>query len=258
MKHILITNDDGIHAKGIRVLSSVLLAAGYTVSMVAPDRNCSGQSHALTLRKPINISWINAREASVQGTPVDCVYLAVNGLLDQRPDMVISGINAGENLGDDVIYSGTVAAAREAYLAGIPAMAVSLAGHECFDTAAHVVLAGLKWCQVLGHGLLNINVPDCAITELKGLKMTRLGMRDNQQRPELVMQKVRGDMQCWVGLPAPPQSFAMAKDYDFGAIAHGFVSVTPLTTDHTCLDTLSKTNLSDFKFDTVSLSEKTV
>ncbi|HFQ91405.1 MAG TPA: 5'/3'-nucleotidase SurE, partial [Chromatiales bacterium] len=178
---ILISNDDGYRAPGLACLASTL-SRHARISVVVPDRDRSGASNSLTLENPIRISELDNGFIRVNGTPTDCVHLAITGLLEEEPDMVVSGINAGANLGDDVLYSGTVAAAMEGRFLGFPAMAVSLAGQECqhFETAARVVekmLAHLQSEPLPPDIILNVNVPDVPWERLAGLRVTRLGHR---------------------------------------------------------------------------------
>ncbi len=180
MIRILLSNDDGISAPGIQTLASALRGFAQ-VQIVAPDRNRSGASNALTLDSALRITTLSNGDIAVQqGTPTDCVYLGVNALMRPRPDIVVSGINAGPNLGDDVIYSGTVAAAMEGRHLGYPALAVSLNGHQHYDTAAAVtcrLLRALQRKPLRTGKILNINVPDLPLAEIKGIRVTRCGSR---------------------------------------------------------------------------------
>jgi 5'-nucleotidase len=230
---ILLSNDDGYFAPGLELLATQL-AAEAEVTVVAPERDRSGASNSLTLDRPLTVRRAANGFLFVNGTPTDCVHLAVTGLLDSLPDMVISGINLGANMGDDTIYSGTVAAATEGHLLGIPAIAVSLTSKtgRHFDTAAAVVADLLKrhHRQSLGGWLLNVNVPDVPLRELKGLRMTRLGRR---HKAESVIKTVtpRGETCYWVGAAGPA---ADAGDgTDFHAVEQGYASVTPLQIDLT-------------------------
>ena len=179
--NILISNDDGVYAEGIDVLYAYLKKAGHKVKVVAPDRNQSAASHSLTLEYPLRVQKINKEDyLAVKGTPTDSVYLAVNSLLDTKPDIVISGINNGANLCDDVIYSGTVAAAVEGRNLGLPAIAVSLCGNTHYDTAAEIVgriIDRIEECPIPSDRILNINVPDLPVEQVKGVRVTRLGRR---------------------------------------------------------------------------------
>lgn len=230
---ILLSNDDGYFAPGLELLAAQL-AAEAEVTVVAPERDRSGASNSLTLDRPLTVRRAPNGFLFVNGTPTDCVHLAVTGLLDNLPDMVISGINLGANMGDDTIYSGTVAAATEGHLLGIPAIAVSLTSKtgRHFDTAAAVVAELLKrhHRQSLGGWLLNVNVPDVPLRDLKGLRMTRLGRR---HKAESVIKTVtpRGETCYWVGAAGPA---ADAGDgTDFHAVEQGYASVTPLQIDLT-------------------------
>lgn len=178
---ILLSNDDSVFAKGINVLFKTL-SEKHDVTLIAPDRNCSGASNALSLHDPLRIQQLDNGFYSVNGTPSDCVHLGVNCFLDDDPELVVSGINHGPNLGDDVIYSGTVAAATEGRYMGLPAIAVSLASHngKHFDTAAKVVLQIIDKLQahpLPSNQILNINVPDIPFDQLAGIKVTRQGRR---------------------------------------------------------------------------------
>lgn len=231
---ILVSNDDGVNAPGIRALTDALSEIAQ-VTTVAPDRNCSGASNSLTLEIPLRIQKLENGFYSVTGTPTDCVHLAINAVLNEQPDMVVSGINRGANLGDDVLYSGTVAAATEGRMMGLPAIAVSLAGTQCmhYHSAAQVVVKLLNYTQefALSSGtILNVNVPDCPYEDLKGFKVTRLGSRHHAE-PVIVDEDPRGQEIYWVG---PPGELADAGEgTDFYAIEQGYVSITPLSVDMT-------------------------
>lgn len=232
--HILISNDDGYQAPGIRALARTLAKIA-TVTVVAPDRDRSGASNSLTLDSPIRARQMEDGVTCVDGTPTDCVHLAITGLLDEEPDMVIAGINSGANLGDDVLYSGTVAAAMEGRFLGLPAIAVSLVTDKPthYDTAAGVAL---ELVQRLTTGtlpadtILNVNVPDVPVDELKGIQATRLGHR-HKSEPVVPMDDPRGRPVYWVG-PAGPEQDA-GPGTDFHAVRSGYVSVTPLDVDLT-------------------------
>ncbi|HHJ16066.1 MAG TPA: 5'/3'-nucleotidase SurE [Gammaproteobacteria bacterium] len=232
--HILISNDDGYRAPGLRCLADALQAAG-DVTVVAPDRDRSGASNSLTLDSPLRARKMDNGYTCVEGTPTDCVHLAITGLLEQEPDMVVSGINAGANLGDDVIYSGTVAAAMEGRFLGLPAVAVSLVSTRqgYFDTAAKVVLELLQRlnCEpVPAETILNVNVPDLPFEELQGWQVTRLGNR-HKSEPVICETDPRGRPIYWVG-PAGSEQDA-GPGTDFHAVRNGFVSVTPIHVDLT-------------------------
>ncbi|MFM4805797.1 5'/3'-nucleotidase SurE [Aeromonas bivalvium] len=236
---ILVSNDDGVHAEGIHALSEALRACG-EVTVVAPDRNRSGASHSLTLEVPLRVSRIpQTGYHSVKGTPTDCVHLAVNELLSPEPDMVVAGINHGANLGDDVIYSGTVAAATEGRHLGFPSIAISLVGKTHFASAAHYavqLVKGLMQFPLPANQILNVNVPDLPLDEIKGIKITRLG---NRHRAEAVIraEDPRGQPIYWIGPPGSQQD--AGEGTDFAAIEQGYVSITPLTIDMTAYDSLA-------------------
>lgn len=202
---------------------------------VAPDRNRSGASNSLTLERPLRVREVEPGVFSVDGTPTDCVHLATTGLLDRDADMVVSGVNAGANMGDDVLYSGTVAAATEGRSLGLPAIAVSLTGErfEHFDAAARVAADLVAWVRrhpLPNDTILNVNVPDRPFADLAGYRATRLG---NRHRAERLIEDhdPRGRPIYWIG-PAGGQADAGAGT-DFHAVAAGFVSVTPLQIDLT-------------------------
>ena len=231
---ILLSNDDGYFAPGLAALAKALAPLA-DITVVAPERDRSGASNSLTLDRPLMLRQAPGGFYYVNGTPTDCVHLAVTGMLDHLPDMVISGINHGANMGDDTIYSGTVAAATEGYLLGIPSIAVSLANHDAlnFDTAARVVLELAQRIQAQPPTepmLLNVNVPDCTWDDLKGQRVTRLGKR---HKAESVVKTTnpRGQTVYWVGAAGPAQD--AGEGTDFHAIANGFVSITPLQMDLT-------------------------
>ncbi|MFA5984023.1 MAG: 5'/3'-nucleotidase SurE [Methylococcaceae bacterium] len=232
--HILLSNDDGYLAEGLIALAHALRQYA-EISVVAPDRNRSAASNSLTLEMPLRAYETDNGFIKVDGTPTDCVHLAITGLLEHEPDMVFAGINHGSNLGDDVIYSGTVAAATEGRFLGLPAVAISLAGPnpEHFETAAHVAVTLLQ--QLIAKPLpkdtlLNINVPDIALADLKGYQATRLGLR-HKSEPVVKSQDPRGRKIYWVGPPGAEQDAGPGTD--FYAIAEGYVSVTPLQLDLT-------------------------
>ena len=232
--HILISNDDGYQAPGIRALATALGDIA-RVTVVAPDRDRSGASNSLTLDNPIRARRMADGVTCVDGTPTDCVHLAITGLLDVEPDMVIAGINSGANLGDDVLYSGTVAAAMEGRFLGLPAIAVSLASEkpEHYDTAAGVALDLVRRLQsdaLPADTILNVNVPDVAVDRLKGMQATRLGHR-HKSEPVIPMEDPRGRPVYWVG-PAGSEQDA-GPGTDFHAVRSGHVSVTPLDVDLT-------------------------
>jgi len=235
---VLIANDDGLDALGIQTLAKHLKEK-YEVLVVAPDRNRSGASNSLTLTRPLQPVLVKKHFYRVDGTPTDCVNLALSGVIDGDVDVVVSGINHGPNLGDDVIYSGTVAAAMEARHLGRPALAISLVGNQHFDTAAKVIMTLLEDAHTLSLPvgvLLNINVPDVPYHELKGIAVTRLGYRHKAQ-PPVSAQHPRGLPSFWIGPLSEPHD--AVEGTDFYAIQQGFVSITPLHTDMTCYDVQS-------------------
>lgn len=231
---ILLSNDDGYFAPGLETLASALSAIADIV-VVAPERDRSGASNSLTLDRPLSLHKSHRGFFYVNGTPTDCVHLAVTGMLDALPDMVVSGINDGANMGDDTIYSGTVAAATEGFLLGIPAIAISLARFSAgnFSTAARTATDLVQRYQrdkLHGPVLLNVNVPDVPYNELQGIEVTRLGRR-HKAEPVLKSQSPRGETVYWVGAAGPAQD--AGEGTDFFAIQHNRVSVTPLQIDLT-------------------------
>ncbi|MFV9997601.1 MAG: 5'/3'-nucleotidase SurE [Arsenophonus endosymbiont of Dermacentor nuttalli] len=232
MLRILLSNDDGVTAPGIQTLATVLRKY-YSVQVVAPDRNRSGASNALTLDKPLRIARLANGDISVQGTPTDCVYLGVNQLIRPYPEIVVSGINCGPNLGDDVIYSGTVAAATEGRHLGLPALAVSLNGKTHYQTAAEVTCHLLNLLQktpLRAGNILNINVPDLPMSEIKSYKVTRCGSRHAAQNV-YSLEDPSGDMVYWLGPVGEIRD--AGPDTDFAAVEAGYVSITPLQVDLT-------------------------
>lgn len=231
---ILISNDDGYQARGIIRLASVLGEMAEVI-VVAPDQDRSGASNSLTLRRPLYVTRHENGFYSVEGTPTDCVHLAITGLLDDDPDMVVSGINAGANLGDDVLYSGTVAAAMEGRFLGLPALAISLASvtPQHFGSAARVarrLIERLREDPLPADTILNVNVPDRSWEELAGFQATRLGHR-HKSEPVLKDTDPRGHDIFWVG-PAGPEQDA-GPGTDFHAVRSGHVSITPIQVDLT-------------------------
>ena len=231
---ILLSNDDGYFSPGIAILAEALASLA-AVTVVAPERDRSGASNSLTLDRPLSVRKSANGFLFVNGTPTDCVHLAVTGLLDHLPDMVVSGINFGANMGDDTIYSGTVAAATEGYLLGIPSLAISLAstsgGH--FDTAAEVAREMVRRCRKQlssGPVLLNINVPDVPYAALKGMEVTRLGKRHKAEAAIKTLNP-RNETVYWIGAAGAAQDAGPGTD--FHAIAADCVSITPLQMDLT-------------------------
>lgn len=240
MLRILVSNDDGVSAPGIRTLSEALRRT-YHVQVVAPDRNRSGASNALTLDRPLRtVVHENGDIALVEGTPTDCVYIGANLLMRPRPEIVVSGINCGPNLGDDVIYSGTVAAAMEGRHLGLPAIAVSLNGETHYDTAAEItcrLLTMLQQVPLRAGNILNVNVPDVPLSEIKGMKVTRCGTR---RAPDVVYTQMdpKGNPLYWLGPPG--EKLDTGPDTDFAAVDAGYVSVTPLHVDLTAYSVQEK------------------
>lgn len=239
MTTILVTNDDGIHSQGLLSLAKALERVG-EVTVVAPDREKSAASHALTLHRPLRINTLRERYHMVNGTPADCVYLGVIQVLDRRPDLLVSGINRGANVGDDVTYSGTIAAAFEGTILGIPSFAISLVGDKNFDfsPASRVAVALAK--QVLDNGLpkdtlLNVNVP---AGEVKGVRYTRQGKHIYE---ELVHEGTdpRGSKYYWIGSGEAPH-VDQADDTDYMAVRQGYVSICPLHLDLTHYESLDR------------------
>jgi 5'-nucleotidase len=231
---ILLSNDDGYFAPGIEILAKTLAGLGQ-VTVVAPERDRSGASNSLTLDRPLTVRKSANGFMFVNGTPTDCVHLAVTGLLGELPDMVVSGINLGANMGDDTIYSGTVAAATEGYLLGIPSLAISLtskAGSH-FETAARIARELVERFHKTPPGvamLLNVNVPDVPWDQLDGLEVTRLGKR-HKAEPVIGTVNPRGETVYWVGAAGSAQDAGPGTD--FHAVSANRVSVTPLQVDLT-------------------------
>ncbi len=231
---ILLSNDDGYFAPGLAALAEALSPLAQ-VTVVAPERDRSGASNSLTLDRPLSLRKAHNGFYYVNGTPTDCVHLAVTGMLDYLPDMVISGINSGANMGDDTIYSGTVAAATEGYLLGVPSIAVSLVseGRGHFDSAAQVVVEMVERYRkqpLLQPMLLNINVPDLPFAALQGVEVTRLGKR-HKAEPVVKAENPRGQTVYWVGAAGTAQDAGQGTDFE--AVSRGAVSVTPLQIDLT-------------------------
>ena len=232
--HILLSNDDGYFAPGLAILAEILAPLA-KVTVVAPERDRSGASNSLTLDRPLAVRRASNGFFYVNGTPTDCVHLAVTGLLEDLPDVVISGVNHGANMGDDTIYSGTVAAATEGFLLGIPSLAVSLvaSGGDHFAGAARVAadLVQRFARNPLGQPvLLNINVPDVPYEKLRGLEVTRLGKR-HKAEPVVKSATPRGETVYWIGAAGGAQD--AGEGTDFNAVARTVVSVTPLQMDLT-------------------------
>lgn len=231
---ILISNDDGYFAPGLVCLAEHLSRVA-DVTVVAPERNRSGASNSLTLDRPLILRRAANGFHYVNGTPTDCVHLAVTGMLDHEPDMVVSGINAGANMGDDTLYSGTVAAATEGFLLGIPSIAVSLVGKEFthYETAARVAAELVQRFAGQTHShpwLLNVNVPDVPHGQLQGMEVTRLGKR-HKAEPVVKASNPHGETVYWVGMAGKAQD--AGKGTDFYALEQQRVSITPLQIDLT-------------------------
>lgn len=231
---ILLSNDDGYFAPGLAALADALHGLGEVV-VVAPEQNRSGASNSLTLDRPLHLKKAANGFYFVNGTPTDCVHLAVTGMLDELPDIIVSGINHGANMGDDTIYSGTVAAATEGYLLGIPSIAISLTSFESNNFAT----AGLVARQLVERFirdpirepvLLNVNVPDIPNADLKGMEVTRLGRR-HKAEPVIKMTSPRKETVYWIG--AAGAAADAGPGTDFNAIERGVVSITPLQIDLT-------------------------
>jgi 5'-nucleotidase len=234
---ILLSNDDGVHALGIKVLYEELTKIA-EVMVVAPDRNCSGASNSLTLLNPLRTHTMENGFIAVNGTPTDSVHLGVSQLI--TPDLVVAGINCGANLGDDTLYSGTVAAATEGRHMGMPAIAVSLVGknEQHYQTAAVVTAKFIQRLQshpLAADQIININVPDIPLTELKGVKVTRLGSRHKAELMEKTQDPWQRDI-YWYGRLGQEQDGG--EGTDFHAIANGYASITPLTVDMTAHSSL--------------------
>lgn len=231
---ILLSNDDGYFAPGLAALAEGLAPLG-EITVVAPERDRSGASNSLTLDRPLQLSRAHSGYFYVNGTPTDCVHMAVTGILDFEPDVVVSGINSGSNMGDDTLYSGTVAAATEGYLLGIPSLAISLVGKEFKHYAsagrvAHDLVRRLERAPFGAPVLLNVNVPDVPFEAITGVEVTRLGRRHKAQ-PVVAGKNPRGETVYWVG-PAGAAREA-GPGTDFNALERGAVSVTPLQVDLT-------------------------
>ncbi|GAA6182872.1 5'/3'-nucleotidase SurE [Aliiglaciecola sp. NS0011-25] len=237
---VLLSNDDGFFAEGLETLYAHLSEL-YDVTVIAPEENCSAFSNALSIRKPLRIEKQNNGFYAVNGTPSDCVHLGINQFLAKDPTLVVSGINHGPNLGDDVIYSGTVAAATEGRFMGLPAIAVSLASHECkhFETAAKVVVEIIQRLHkhpLPADQILNINVPDVPYQDLQGIEVTRQGRRHRAE--SMVKDKdPQGQDVYWYGAIGQEQDAGPGTD--FYAVAQNRCSVTPLSVDMTAYNSLN-------------------
>lgn len=242
--HILISNDDGYRATGLKVLVESL-GKHDQLSVVAPERNRSGASNSLTLERPLRAHLADNGYYFVDGTPTDCVHLAITGLLDKEPDMVVSGINAGANMGDDVLYSGTVAAAMEGRHLGLPSIAVSMNSYtpQHYETGAIAVekiITNLEEKPIARNTILNINVPDVPWDAIQGIQVTRLGNR-HKSAGVIKQDDPRGHIMYWVGPPGAAQD--AGEGTDFFAVENNYISVTPLTidlTEYNSLENLSQ------------------
>ncbi len=237
--HILLSNDDGYLAPGLIALADGLQRFA-DISVVAPDKNRSAASNSLTLEMPLRAEKMDNGFIKVDGTPTDCVHLAITGLLKTEPDMVFAGINHGANLGDDVLYSGTVAAATEGRFLGLPAVAISMVSSDPQNFDTGVMVAGLILQRLLDRPLdkdiiLNVNVPDLPWADIKGFQSVRLGQR-HKAEPVIRSQDPRGREIFWVGPPGAEQDAGPGTD--FYAVSQGYVSVTPLQLDLTRYDAL--------------------
>lgn len=246
--HFLVSNDDGINATGIKALAEVLEDFG-KITIYAPSGDRSGASNSLTLDRPVRIHKVEENRFAVDGTPTDCVHMALTGLMDSVPDMVASGINNAANLGDDVLYSGTVAAAIEGRYLGFPAIAFSLATNRndrktrYFETAQYFIkkiILNIQAHPLPKDTILNINFPNIPIDEVKGIKVTRFG---NRHKAENTVKDIdpRGRKIYWIG-PAGPEADA-GEGTDFHAISNGYVSITPMQVDmtkHSSIETIEK------------------
>ena len=246
---ILLSNDDGVHAPGIKVLYQELSKFA-DVTVVAPDRNCSGASNSLTLMNPLRAEKLENGFISVNGTPTDSVHLAISQLMDPLPDLVVAGINRGANLGDDTLYSGTVAAATEGRHMGMPAVAVSLAGkdEQHYQTAAIVAAKFIQRLQLHplpSDQIININVPNVPVEALKGVKVTRLGHRHKAETMKSTLDPWKRDI-YWYG--SLGQELDAGEGTDFHAVSDGYASITPLTIDMTAYKSMATITewISDF------------
>jgi 5'-nucleotidase len=232
--NILLSNDDGWRADGLKALAAALTGLG-SLTVVAPDRNRSGASNSLTLDAPLRVVGEEPGWYAINGTPTDCVHLAISGLLADEQQLVVSGVNDGANLGDDVLYSGTVAAAMEGRFLGLPSIAVSLVaeGHGNFAAAARVareLVSRLTRAPLPQATLFNVNVPDRPYEQLAGWRATRLGVR-HRSEPIVPAADPRGRAVYWVGAAGVGQDAGPGTDFD--AVENGFVSITPLQIDLT-------------------------
>lgn len=231
---ILVSNDDGVFAPGINILADELKSIG-SVDVVAPDRNRSGASNSLTLSRPLTVKKLDSGSHSVEGTPTDCVHLALTGYLEPTFDIVVSGINDGANLGDDILYSGTVAAAMEGRYLGLPAIAVSMVGDNIQNYKSGAIIAKslvlkLQESPLPAHTILNVNIPDLPLKDINGIQVTRLGTRHSAE-PVIRQIDPRGRPIYWVGPPGAEADAGSGTDFD--AVKNNSVSITPLHLDMT-------------------------
>ncbi|WP_286262493.1 5'/3'-nucleotidase SurE [Thalassotalea atypica] len=241
---ILLSNDDGVHAQGIKILYQELVKFAEVI-VVAPDRNCSGASNSLTLLNPLRAHKLDSGFYSVNGTPTDSVHLGISQLMSSAPDLVVAGINNGANLGDDTLYSGTVAAAAEGRHMGLPAVAVSLVGKEesHYQTAAVIaanIIKRLDQHPLAADQIINLNVPDIPLSEVQGIEVTRLGHRHKAETMKKTTDPWGRDI-FWYG--SLGQELDCGTGTDFNAVSRNFASVTPLTVDmtaHQSMDNMKK------------------
>ena len=241
MALILITNDDGFFSRGIQILAESLKELGQ-VYIVAPDRDRSSVSHALTMHRPLRVDLIRENCYSVNGTPTDCIVVAVKKILPREPDLIVSGINKGANLGEDITYSGTVSAAIEGTILGVPSFAISLVGERPFkyETASHYALKIARYIlqrALPQDTLLNVNVPNKPLQEIKGIKITKQGKRSYENSIHEIFSPW-GEKQYWIG--GGVVSWQKMEGTDIQAIMEGYVSVTPLHIDLTNYSALEK------------------
>ncbi len=238
---ILVSNDDGIYSKGIKALAQALKKDA-EVFVVAPDREKSAASHSLTLHRPLRVTKMSPRTYAVDGTPTDCITIGIYEILRRKPDLIISGINKGGNLGDDVHYSGTVSAALEGAIAGVPSIAISLVARDRYHFTAAANFATRMAKKVHSEGLpkgmiLNVNVPNLPENQIKGFQWTKLGKRNYG---DIIVEKMdpRGRAYFWIG--GDEMGFVDIKNSDCNAILEGQISITPLQIDMTGHASLKK------------------
>ncbi len=238
--NILLSNDDGINAEGLIVLEKIVRSMGHNVFIVAPDKNQSATSHSLTLTKPLRINEISKNKWETTGTPTDCVLIATHGLINEKMDMIISGINHGPNMGEDILYSGTVAAAMEGHLMGVPAIAISLATYneKDFTNCKNVIIPIIDFILNLDNKriFINVNIPNIKNKKINGIKITELGSRVYS---DILIEKSdpRGKKYYWIGGSEP--TYEDIEGTDFEAIANNYISITPLHTNLTDKDAMT-------------------